>query len=141
MINILCLYVVDYNFYSGAIGISKMMMVNHSLQKLDVGYNDIGDDGISAIAGALGDCKITVLNAVKCGIALVGARSLSTALSSDHTIEVLWLHDNPLTVEGALLIESACANTNCQYVGINSEYKKNRGTSVKDNLKQVEVAV
>ena len=108
----------------GAISISEMMMVTHSLQKLHVGCNNISDDGISAIAGAFGNCKISELNAVECGITLVGTRSLAAALSSNHTIRVLWLQDNPVTVEGAQLINAAVQNTNCHYVGINSEYKK-----------------
>ena len=69
----------------GANSISEMMMVTHSLQKLHVGCNNISDDGISAIAGAFGNCKISELNAVECGITLVGTRSLAAALSSNRT--------------------------------------------------------
>ena len=109
---------------TGAISISKMMMVNHSLQELNMSYNNIGDDGISAIAGALGNCKINILNVQECGITLTGATSLAAALSSNHTITELWLLDNPITVEGALLIvKSAVDNTVCQYVWIDDEYE------------------
>ena len=109
---------------TGAISISKMMMVNHSLQKLHMTYNNIGDDGISAIAGALGNCKINLLDVMWCGITLTGARSIAAALSSNHTIRELRLWHNPITVEGALLIvKSAVDNTVCQYVGIDDEYK------------------
>ena len=109
---------------TGAISISKMMMVNHSLQQLYMSHNNIGDDGISAIAGALGNCKINKLDIQQCGITLIGARSLAAALSSNHTIRVLWLWYNPITVEGALLIvKSAVDNTVCQHVGIDGEYK------------------
>ena len=109
---------------TGAISISKMMMVNHSLQELYMFNNNIGDDGISAIAGALGNCKINILNVQKCGITLTGARSVAAALSSNHTIRELWLAANPITVEGALLIvKSAVDNTVCQDVSIDDEYK------------------
>ena len=109
---------------TGAISISKMMMVNHSLQELDMWNNNIGDDGISAIAGALGNCKINILSVSECGITLTGARSLAAALSSNHTIRVLWLRDNPITVEGALLIvKSAVDNTVCQCVEIDVKYE------------------
>ena len=108
---------------TGAISISKMMMVNHSLQKLHMFNNNIGDDGISAIAGALGNCKINILGVRECGITLTGAQSLAQALSSNHTIRVLWLWGNPITVEGALLIvKSAVDNTVCQHVSIDDEY-------------------
>jgi len=101
-----------------------MMMVNHSLQELHMSNNKIGDDGISAIAGALGNCKINILDVEKCGITLTGARSLAAALSSNHTIRVLWLMFNPITVEGALLIvKSAVHNTVCEKVGIDDAYE------------------
>jgi len=108
---------------TGAISISKMMMVNYSLQELNMMGNNIGDDGISAISGALGNCKINILNVSGCGITLTGARSLAAALSFNHTIRVLELYDNPITVEGALLIlKSAVQNTVCEEVLINPEY-------------------
>ena len=101
-----------------------MMMVNHSLQELYMSSNNIGDDGISAIAGALGNCKINILDVQKCGITLTGAQSLAEALSSNHTIRRLWLRGNPITVEGALLIvKSAVDNTVCQHVRIDDEYE------------------
>ena len=109
---------------TGAISISKMMMVNHSLQDLIIRNNNIGDDGISAIAGALGNCKISNLNVKECGITVTGARSLATALYSSNTIRVLSLQYNSITVEGALLIvNSAVCNTVCQHVEIDDEYK------------------
>ena len=111
---------------TGAISISKMMMVNHSLQELEISFNNIDDDGISAIAGALGNCKISELHVRECGITLTGARSLATALYSSNTVRELWLLGNPITVEGALLIvNSAVHNTVCQYVFIDNEYNKN----------------
>ena len=110
----------------GAISISEMMMVNHSLQKLYVWDNYIGDNGISAIAGALGDCKINILDVENCNITLIGATSLAAALSSNHTIRHLRLRDNAITVEGALLIvKSAVDNTVFHYVTIDDEYYEN----------------
>ena len=109
---------------TGAISISEMMMVHHSLQQLYMGWNKIADDGITSIAGALGNCRINVLNVQWCGITLTGARLLAEALSSNHTIRELWLTGNPITVEGALLIvKSAVHNAVCQHVGIDDEYE------------------
>ena len=112
---------------TGAISISKMMMGNHSLQQLNISSNDFGDDGISAIAGALGNCKISKLYVSQCGITLTGARSLATALYSSNTVRKLELWDNPITVEGALLIvNSAVHNTVCKRVLINYEYENDK---------------
>ena len=112
---------------TGAISISKMMMVNHSLQELYMWNNSIGDDGISAIARELGNCKINELHVDECGITLTGARSLATALSSHPTISVLKLLGNPITVEGAqLIVEAAVHNTVCLHVDIDDEYKNDK---------------
>lgn len=115
----------------GAISISEIMMVKHSLQKLLVGFNNIGDDGISAIARALGNCQLNELSAMECSIALAGTRSLASALSSNHTIKALFLQDNPITVEGNQLINDALPNC---YVGTNSEYKKKDKAIVKGSV-------
>ena len=101
-----------------------MMMKNHSLQKLYLWENSIGDNGISAIAGVLNNTKINVLSVRKCGITFAGAKSLAAALLFNHNIKELRLSDNDITVEGALLIvKSAVENTVCQHVSINDEYK------------------
>ena len=112
---------------TGAISISNMMMVNHSLQELHMFDNSIGDDGISAIARELGNCKINVLDVRECDITLTGAGSLATALSSHPTITQLWLEDNPITVEGAqLIVEAAVHNTVCLHVNIDGEYENDK---------------
>ena len=113
---------------TGAISISNMMMVNHSLQNLYMNSNSIGDDGISAIARELGNCcEIDLLGVMKCGFTLTGARSLATALSSHPTIRELYLLHNPITVEGAqLIVEAAVHNTVCPRVDIDDEYKNDK---------------
>ena len=112
---------------TGAISISNMLMVNHSLQMLHMSGNSIGNDGISAIARELGNCKINVLDVRKCNITLTGARSLATALSSHPTITQLWLPLNPITVEGVqLIVEAAVHNIVCPYVVIDDEYKNDK---------------
>ena len=120
---------------TGAVSISEMMMVNPSLQKLIIQDNNIGNDGISAIAGALGNCKIHHLHVQGCNITLIGARSLAAALSSNHTIRELWLCINAITVEGALLIvKSAVDNTVCQDVWIDHEYEDDEVKKMKSIL-------
>ena len=109
---------------TGAISISKMMMVNYSLQQLYISENKINDDGITAIAGVFGNCRIKMLDVQHCGITLTGARSLAEALSSNKTIIVLGLRGNAITVEGALLIvKSAVHNTVCEHVEIDDKYE------------------
>ena len=122
---------------TGAISISKVMMMNDLLQELSISYNNIGDDGISAIVGALGNCKISGLRVDGCGITLTGARSLATALYFSNTVRKLWLEGNPITVEGALLIvNSAVHNTVCQYVVIDDEYMNDEIQKMMNILEQ-----
>ena len=128
---------------TGAISISNIMMVNHSLQVLHIFGDSIGDDGIPAITRELGNCKINVLSVGQCGITLTGARSLATALSSHPTIRQLWLWDNPITVEGAqLIVEAAVHNTVCLYVGIDDKYRNDKVkemlTILKDRSQKVQ---
>ena len=113
-----------------------MMTVNHSLQLLYMHRNNVGDVGISAIAEALGNCKINALDIGQCGITLTGATSLAAALSSNHTIRGLFLKHNPITIEGALLIvKSAVNNTVCQSVGVDDEYKNDEIWKMMEILK------
>ena len=112
---------------TGAISISNMMMVNHSLQELCMMGNSIGDNGISAIARELGNCKIDLLDVDQCDITLTGARSLATALSSHPTITKLYLHNNLITVEGAqLIVEAAVHNTVYPHVEIDNKYENDK---------------
>ena len=97
-----------------------------TLQVLSISFNNIGDNGISAIAKVLGISNINKLSVCGCDITLTGVKSLALALSSNHTIRKLWLYSNPITVEGALLIvRSAVHSTVCQRVFIDDEYENN----------------
>ena len=128
---------------TGAISISNMMMVNHSLEELNMSFNNIDDGGISAIARGLGNCKINKLHVEQCGITVIGARSLATALSSHPTIRVLSLYDNHISVEGAhQILEAADNNTVTKYVSIDDEYKNDKVKeilSILENMREHEV--
>ena len=58
---------------TGAISISQALMVNQTLLELHMMGNQIGDDGITAIAGSLSNSSITQLIVFGCGISVVGA--------------------------------------------------------------------
>ena len=128
---------------TGAISISNMMMVNYSLQELDMSFNYIGDDGISAIARKLGTCKINVLDVKSCGITVTGARPLATALSFHPTIRILSMTFNHISVEGAQqILEAAVNNTVTVDVDIDDQYKNNKVKemlSILENRRECEV--
>ena len=57
----------------GAKYISQLLNVTHTLQKLDIGFNDISDDGIAVISEALQHNKsLTTLNVRHCGLSAKG---------------------------------------------------------------------
>ena len=50
-----------------------LVKVNNSLQKIDIGWNDIGDDGISSIADGLQhNNTLTKLDVQACGFSVKG---------------------------------------------------------------------
>ena len=109
---------------TGAISISQALMVNKTLLKLWMERNQIGDDGITAIAGSLSNSSITLLDVEGSGISVVGVRSLAVAFQS---IKKLYLRHNPITVDGACLImKSAVENGVCECVWIDDEYKDDK---------------
>ena len=109
---------------TGAISISQALMVNQTLLELFMMENDIGDDGIRAIAISLNNSSITVLHVRNCGITFDGVSSLAKALSTNQKIKTLGLWDNSITVYGArVIMKSALNNSKCEHILIDSEYQ------------------
>ena len=109
---------------TGARCIGELLQVNNVLQVLWMGLNNIGDDGISVIAGALGKSRIRELSVRHCGITDIGAKQLATGLSLNSSITELNVWDNPITVEGArLILQSAVNNKMCKAVVIDDKHK------------------
>jgi len=107
----------------GAISISQVLMVNQTLLELYMRENNIGENGITAIAGSLSNSSINVLNVQRCGITFTGVRSLAAVLSTTQNIKSLGLWNNQITVDGAhLIMESAVKNGVCEDVSVNNEY-------------------
>ena len=88
--------------------------------------NRIGDDGITAIATALTNSRISELWVNGCGITLTGAKCIATLLSANCSIRRLMLYDNPITTEGAhLILQSAVNKKACQAdISIDYEYAR-----------------
>ena len=115
-----------YIMYStGATVISELLMDNCMIKVLGMDNNNIGDNGITAIAKALTNSGIRVLEINNCGITLTGAGSIATFLLLNQSVRELWLLDNLLTTEGAhLILQSAVNNKACQVLTlIDDEYK------------------
>ncbi|XP_065887341.1 NACHT, LRR and PYD domains-containing protein 3-like isoform X2 [Dysidea avara] len=119
----------------GARCIGELLKLNCNLKELWLGYNDIGDDGISAIAGALGESGIRDLRVHKCGITVTGAKALATGLSANQNTVVLGAWDNLITVEGArLILQSAVNNNVCEEVLIDFKYERDNDVQEMMNI-------
>ena len=103
-------------------------MGRHSLQVLQMKANNIGDDGITAIAGALSNNQISELYISDCDITLAGAKSLAAGLLVNNSVKID-VSGNPITVKGArLILQSTVDNGVCQEVVIYDKvFNKLRG--------------
>ena len=107
---------------TGAICISEVLG-KCSLQILDMSYNNIGDDGITAITRALSNSQISILDVSRCGITLTGARSLAAGLLVNNRVRILGVSGNSITVKGArLILRSAVDNGVCHRVAVDNEW-------------------
>ena len=83
-------------------------MTNHSLKHINISQNNIGDDGITAFAGAINSSsQISFLDISECGIHLIGARAIArlmTRLLTNGSLEFLDLSGNHFTGEGMSII-------------------------------------
>ena len=58
---------------TGAVYISQLLNITHTLQELDMSINDIGDNGMAVISEALQHNKsLTTLMVESCGLSVKG---------------------------------------------------------------------
>ena len=106
--------------------IGEMIKDNYTLKCLHIRDNlSIGDEGIKAIAKELPHTGIIKLNVSGCGFTDAGAEALAVGVRNNHTIGILDVLYNPLTLNGngpRVILEAAIANGVCWWVGINIEF-------------------
>ena len=115
---------------TGAISISQALMVNQTLLELYMWNNQIGDDGITAIAGSLSNSSITVLNVNMCGISVVGARvimksAVRNAVCKDVMLESGYNDDEVLRMM-IILYDRRRQDVSILYMPYNYYYHGNR---------------
>ena len=107
-IKLLC---ISANFsiaVNGAKSLGRALSVNSSLEKLDISYIRIGDDGIAHIANGLQtNTTLKVMDILDCNISDKGAESLAKALSVNISLEMLNICDNNIGDNGATHIATA----------------------------------
>jgi Ran GTPase-activating protein (RanGAP) involved in mRNA processing and transport len=92
----------------GAKAIAEALKVNAALTKLLLGYNNIGVDGAKAIAEVLKvNVVLTILHLDNNNIGAEGAKAIAEALKVNAVVTTLFLGDNNIGVEGAIAIAEA----------------------------------
>ena len=67
-----------HNIYTGARCLGELLKVNHSLKKLDIRSNTIGDEGISLVADGLQhNNKLIKLNVSACQLSSKGTFTIT----------------------------------------------------------------
>ena len=104
------------DLHSNCISANGAQSISHltsccKLTYLNLGSNNIGDEGLSSIAACIGDnCSIASLDISSNSITEVGAAILSTALSVNNILKDLCIHSNSIGNGGAEFIFSALVN-------------------------------
>ena len=106
---------------TGAISISQALMVNQTLLWLQMYGNQIGDDGITAIAGSLSNSNITLLNVMRCGISVVGARlimksAVDSAVCKHVIIDHEYYDDDEVKRMMSILYDSSRQDVRINYM-------------------------
>ncbi|XP_032872506.1 NACHT, LRR and PYD domains-containing protein 3-like [Amblyraja radiata] len=109
---------------SGAVDLASTLSTNHTVTKLYLSGNKLGDSGVKLVSEALRnpDCKIQILWLNSVGLTDSGAVDLASALSTKHTVTKLYLSGNKLGDSGVKLVSEALRNPDCkiQILGLNS---------------------
>ena len=91
----------SFYFSHNYVGVSVLPETCSSLQRLDVSYNCLGNEGTDAIANVLKQCSLLLeLNIASNNIGSDGAESLAKALKTCTKLEKIVLHSNDIRTEG-----------------------------------------
>ena len=73
---------------TGAVYINQLLNVTHTLQILNISYNDIGDEGMEVISEALQHKKsLTTLAVLQCGLSMKGIDLAKVSFCTDSSQE------------------------------------------------------
>ncbi|XP_045387790.1 NACHT, LRR and PYD domains-containing protein 13 [Lemur catta] len=88
---------------------------NHNLKILDIGRNDLQDDGVKLLCEALkaSNCALNTLGLEKCNLTAACCQHLSSVLSSCNSLVNLNLIGNDLETDGAKMLCEALRNSMC----------------------------
>ncbi|XP_057701214.1 NLR family CARD domain-containing protein 3-like isoform X2 [Corythoichthys intestinalis] len=101
----------------GCVSLAQALKINLShLQKLDLSYNDLSDEGVKILSQGLGnpDCILKVLKLSQCKITKQGCVSLAEALKLNPShLQKLDVGNNNLLDDGVEILLNGLTSSNC----------------------------
>ena len=95
---------------AGAVN-SEVLRINKTLKYLDISYNPIGDDGISALSDGLHvNTTLVQLIAHNCEFCSKGAESVATMLQTNKTLKYLNISSNQIEDDGITAVTCSVEN-------------------------------
>ena len=102
----------------GMEALSSALSINTTLKCLNINGNNFGDKGASHLAKALGHTSLQEIDISNCGIGEEGMVALSSALSTNTTLECLLVHGNSFGDKGVSHLAVALGHTSLQEIDI-----------------------
>ena len=92
--------------------LKSIVLMMKSLKRLDISFNNIGDDGTKMISqGILQTSTLSSLHLNHCNIGAVGTGEIAHSLTINSSLEILWMNGNAIGHSGATGIAAAlCVN-------------------------------
>ena len=101
----------------------SIALMMKSLKRLDISFNNIGDDGAKMISqGILQTSTLSSLNLNYCNIGAMGTGEIAHALTINSSLEILWMNGNAIGHYGATGIAAAlCVNKTLKELSLTSD--------------------
>nr|XP_006013089.2 PREDICTED: ribonuclease inhibitor-like [Latimeria chalumnae] len=96
--------------------LSYVLSTNSSLTDLYLGYNNLGDLGVKCLSAGLRDpnCKLQKLRLWQCDLTAGCCKDLSSVLSTNSSLMVLYLSKNNLGDSGVKHLSAGLRDPNCK---------------------------
>ena len=134
---------------NGAKALAGALSVNSSIEKLNISWTRIGDEGVALIANALQEnTTMKELHVSDCGMSDMGAKSLGRALSGNSSLKKLNISCNRIGDEGVAHIADALhTNATMQVLDVSGcgmsdmgAKSLDRALSVNSSLEQLNIS-
>ncbi|KAM6321229.1 NACHT, LRR and PYD domains-containing protein 12-like [Aegotheles albertisi] len=106
--------------------LAKVLCSSHSLKELDLGHNELGDNGVRRLSEGLRDpaCQLQTLRLSWCRLKKASCRALAEVLCSSHSLRELDLGHNELGDDGVWWLNEGLRDPTCQLQTLSHRLKE-----------------